>query len=428
MNENKKMFLRIGILVAVLLFIFFSMYQMLYPEWINVLIFVVFLIVSEGFVFALYMDYRKNYHNTLDKDKASFIKAGLKFSEYGSRIDPLVSEIERLNSELDQRDAQIAMMSSYSLQGIILIDSKKNIIYSNAKGNELLHLVESKNTSFIAQIRYAYIKEQIERTFLNNESISKEYLINHKNLSIKTVPSGKKEDLHVLLLIDDLSEKIRLETVKKDFFSYAGHELKTPITILKGYADLIYNNIISGEEAHLAAGKMIEQSDYMNAFVDDMLMLSRLETFTDIPLQKVDLKKTLLDTLSNYEHEILKKEIVLNVYAEDVVMDADSVDIQKLFKNMIENAIKYNVEKGSIEIRLEKHTNQIIFMIKDSGLGIPFEDINRVFERFYRVNQLRKIPGTGLGLSIVKHIVNKYSGHINVESEVNKFTKFTIIL
>lgn len=428
MNDIKKMFLRIGIFVGVLFTIFFTLYQILYPMWINVLIFVVLLIVSEGFIFTLYMDYKKSYVLNLDKDKKSYLKIGMQLSELGSRIDPLITEIERLRLDLNSKDAQISMMSSYSLQGIILIDSKKNIIYSNAKSSELLSLVDSKNASYISQIRFAHIKEQIENTFLTQETTSKTYLIHHKNLSIKTVPSGKKDDLHVLLLIDDLSEKIRLETVKKDFFSYAGHELKTPITILKGYADLIYNHIISGEEAHIAAGKMIEQSDYMNAFVDDMLMLSRLETFTDLPLQNVDLKKTLLDTLDIYSKDIIKKELKVSLYADDIIMEADSIDIQKLFKNMIENAVKYNVEKGTIDIRLEKHTNQMVFSIKDSGLGIPFEDISRVFERFYRVNQLRKIPGTGLGLSIVKHIVNKYNGHINVESEVNKFTKFTIII
>ena len=173
---------------------------------------------------------------------------------------------------------------------------------------------------------------------------------------------------------------------------------------------------------------MVELADYMKGFVDDMLMLSRLETFVDGPIETIDLKKMLLDTLDYYHKSIQEKSIKVELNIDDISFEGDKIDITKLFKNMIENAIKYNKEHGTIKIDLKRNLNQIVFIIEDTGLGIPFKDQDRVFERFYRVNEARKEPGIGLGLAIVKHIVNKYHGHISVESVENEYTKFTIVI
>jgi len=159
-----------------------------------------------------------------------------------------------------------------------------------------------------------------------------------------------------------------------------------------------------------------------------MLMLSRLETFVDGPIETIYLKQMLLDTLEYFDKAIKDKAIKVETDIEDITFEGDKLDFSKLFNNMIENAIKYNKVYGEIKLSLKRTLNQIVFTIYDTGLGIPFKDQERVFERFYRVNEARKQPGTGLGLAIIKHIVNKYHGHISVESKENVYTKFTIVI
>ena len=415
MDLNKKIFIRLGIYVGILLTLFFIVNQILHPEMSNIFVYLIFLATGEILVIALYFEY-KAYFARYDINKQAVDR------------DFLVKELDRLNHELKAKEDQMLFMSSFAGQGIILINHLKEIIYANDTAVNLLHIVDTKDRLFMNRIRHTVIKEQILKTFESKAHEKQNYKIGHKNLNVNTISTEQSKENFVLVIIEDLTDQVQLQNVKKDFFSYAGHELKTPITVLRGYAELIQHEIITGSEAKEVSTKMVELADYMKGFVDDMLMLSRLETFVDGPIETIDLKKMLLDTLDYYHRSIQEKSIKVELNIDDISFEGDKIDITKLFKNMIENAIKYNKEHGTIKIDLKRNLNQIVFIIEDTGLGIPFKDQDRVFERFYRVNEARKEPGTGLGLAIVKHIVNKYHGHISVESVENEYTKFTIVI
>lgn len=415
MDLNKKIFIRLGIYMGLLFTLFFITYQFLHPNLSNFFIFLIFLIVGAGLVAALYFEY-KAYFSRYDINKQVVDR------------DFLVKELDRLNQALKEKDDQMVLMSSFSGQGIVLINHLKEMIYTNDVAIKLLSIVETKSNSFINRIRHTVIKEQISSTFRTKTHESQNYKIGHKNLNIKSISTEQSKENFVLVIIDDLTDQIQLQNVKKDFFSYAGHELKTPITVLRGYAELIQQEIITGSEAKDVSTKMIDLADFMKGFVDDMLMLSRLETFVDGPLEQIELKKLLTETLEYFEKPINDKSIKVETNIEDILIEGDKLDFVKLFKNMIENSIKYNKENGTIKISLKRNLNQIVFVIEDNGVGIPYKDQERVFERFYRVNEVRKEPGTGLGLAIVKHIVNKYHGHISVDSKENEYTKFTIVI
>lgn len=415
MDLNKKIFIRLGIYVGVLLTLFFIVYQIIHPDIRNIYIFLIFLAIAEGLVVALYIEY-KEYFSRYDINKQVVDR------------DFLVKELDRLNQALKTKDDQMLLMSSFAGQGIVLINHLKEMIYTNDIAVKLLSIVETENNLYTNRIRHTVIKEQIQTTYKNKSHENQNYKIGHKNLNIKTIPTEQSKENFVLVIIEDLTDRIQLQNVKKDFFSYAGHELKTPITVLRGYTELIQQEIITGSEAKEVSTKMLELTDYMKGFVDDMLMLSRLETFVDGPIETVELKKLLLETLEYFDKLIKEKSIKVILEIEDITIEGDRLDFSKLFKNMIENAVKYNNEQGSITINLKRNLNQIVFMIEDTGVGIPFIDQERIFERFYRVNEVRKQPGTGLGLAIAKHIVNKYHGHISVESKENTYTKFTIVI
>lgn len=391
--------------------------------------------ISFGFIvlisLIIYLGYKK-YRKILDLKSKEIIKEysqrGIILQNLPTASSQILNEIDRLKKELEVKENQITFMTTHSSQGLILINEKQEIIYVNQSGEEMIGLTNVKESSYIIRIRNQALKSQIEKSFIENKLYSEDYIINQRNLNIKTIPTSSKKSINILVVIDDLSEKINLQTTKKDFFNYAGHELKTPITILKGYAELIYHNIISGEETLEVAAKMIDQADLMGNFVEDMLMLSRLETYKDAPVIQVNLEERLKTVLSSLESFALNKNIILRSYSEPIIIKADPIDIDKMFKNLIENAIKYNYENGTVDIRLEKEQESILITIQNTGDGIDYNDIERIFERFYRVNQIRNIPGTGLGLSIVKHIINKYHGTIHVESKKFVYTRFSIKL
>ncbi len=415
MDLNKKIFIRLAIYVSILLTVFFIVYQILHPEITNIFIYLIFLAVGLGLVWALYIEY-KAYFSKYDIHKQALDR------------DLLIKELDRLNTELKTKDEQMFMMSSFAGQGIILINDKREIIFANESAIKLLNIVDAKTNSYEHRMRHTMIKEQIKKTYQTRQHENHNYKIDYKNLNVKTISTEQNRSNFVLVIIEDLTEKIQLQNVKKDFFSYAGHELKTPITVLRGYAELIQQEIIKGDEAIDISNQMIDLIDFMKGFVDDMLMLSRLETFTGGEKESIDLKKLLLDTLAYYQGAIDDKKIQVDLDIEDVTFEGDRLDFTKLFKNMIENAIKYNKESGQIKVSLKRALNQLVFIIYDTGIGVAVEDQDRIFERFYRVHSSRKEPGTGLGLAITKHIVNKYHGHISIESESNKYTKFTIVI
>jgi two-component system phosphate regulon sensor histidine kinase PhoR len=166
----------------------------------------------------------------------------------------------------------------------------------------------------------------------------------------------------------------------------------------------------------------------MTLLVEDMLMLSRLEQVQTKKYEKKNLNDILNATLENLKPLIVKKNISIVKEESEVTMKCDPHDIQKLFKNLIENAIKYSESDKSIHVMLHKEKKQISFSVKDEGIGISIEHQQRVFERFYRVDKGRLDGGTGLGLAIVKHIAIKYDGHIELTSAIGQGTNIRILM
>jgi len=431
MKVEKVIYIITSLVIGVLLLIYFlvDLASSTNPNQTDIIVFFTFFFLIEALIFYIYHYVRQAYENKVKKERRLFEARVIALRDKENPIEVLTSEVDKLKKDLNSKDSQLSFMMSHTGQGVILIDYNKQINFANPRAYDLLQMIRiNQSKSYIDMIRFVEIKNLIEEVFKSQEPTNKEFMINQKNILVKMVPTGFEHDKHVLVLIDDLSERRSLESIKKDFFNFAGHELKTPITILKGYAELIYHQIIKEQEVKDTALKMINQTSVMTEFVDDMLMLSRLETYTDAPLVDVNLKASLDKVLESLKTFIESKKIKLRMYSEEIIYQADPIDIEKLFKNLIENSIKYNKDQGTIDIRLEKIGQKVIFSIQDSGMGIPKDEKTRIFERFYRISKTRTISGTGLGLSIVKHIVGKYHGTIDVDSVVDKYTRFTISL
>jgi len=237
-------------------------------------------------------------------------------------------------------------------------------------------------------------------------------------------------------MADELQQKMEnlkhLDRVRTDFVANVSHELKTPLTLIKGYIETLQNKAINDKEKSEKFISIIkEHSDRLGYMIDDLLSLSELELSRDcVNRTELDLKEVVDEISLGFGHALAEKSQTLTVstQGDDFNIQADRNKIEQVFVNLIDNAVKYTKESGLIEILLCDQGQTVCLTVQDNGIGIPKEHRARVFERFYRVDKARsrELGGTGLGLSIVKHIVLAHNGKIAIESEPNKGTKVSV--
>ena len=220
--------------------------------------------------------------------------------------------------------------------------------------------------------------------------------------------------------------------VRQEFFSNASHELKTPLTSIRGYIELLQNNMATDENMKKEFLSRIKlEADNMTNLINDILMISRLETKeAEVVMSEVRISPLLQEVCRTLEPLAQKCQVSIKTNCKPLSMTANMQQLRELFNNLITNAVKYNKPGGKVEVTVTSEAKEMVITVADTGVGIAEEDIQRIFQRFYRVDKGRskRVGGTGLGLSIVKHIVNYYDGSIKVESKLGEGSKFTIHL
>ncbi len=224
----------------------------------------------------------------------------------------------------------------------------------------------------------------------------------------------------------------REKKIRQEFFDNASHELKTPLTSIRGYGELLKNGVVADpKQAQECVEHILKETNHMTALITDILMISRLEG-NDVVEEKTNiaLRLTIEEIQKSLEPMALEHNVQLEVQAEDCTVYMSRKHLNQLLSNLISNAIKYNREHGTVDVFLKSERHRLILSVEDSGIGISKEDQKHVFERFYRVDKgrSRKVGGTGLGLAIVKHIVRYYNGTVELVSQENVGTKITISL
>ncbi|MEY8352254.1 ATP-binding protein [Lachnospiraceae bacterium 54-53] len=231
--------------------------------------------------------------------------------------------------------------------------------------------------------------------------------------------------------VKDYLNQIELEKqIRQEFFSNASHELKTPITSIQGYAELLESGIIQDEGQKTDFLMRIKkEAGNMNSLINDILMISRLET-KEAEVLKSDVRLSILldDIIESLKPLAASHEVMIHMDCKPLCIYANGQQMKELFGNLISNAVKYNKPGGQVWVKVTEEDRNVVILVKDNGMGIPKESLGRIFERFYRVEKGRskKQGGTGLGLSIVKHIVNFYHGSITVQSEPDVGTEFIV--
>jgi len=240
------------------------------------------------------------------------------------------------------------------------------------------------------------------------------------------------------IMAGELQQKIenlkQMDRVRTDFVANVSHELKTPLTLIKGYIETLEDRAINDtEKARKFISIIKEHANRLENIIEDLLSLSELELSKDcLNKTEFDLKRLTYEITLSFGYALDTKRHVLSIdqQGNDFRIKADRDKIEQIIVNLIDNAIKYTNEAGQINIYIFEQQNEITITIQDNGMGIPKEDVDRVFERFYRVDKARsrELGGTGLGLGIAKHIVLAHNGQISIESEINKGTKVLVRL
>ena len=365
-------------------------------------------------------------------------------SKRNTEIDGLIQAFDTmtvgLNENLNKvtrQKKQIETILQYMTDGIMAFDLNGNIIHTNSAAITLLGLTGPKN-NFNEIFKSIDLDVNLEKIiYLEDWAKSERKIINVKDKYLKIFFASFKDELErpagAIVLIQDITEHVRLDNMRKEFIADVSHELKTPLTSIMGYAETLANSEYDPEMQEKFLKVINNESIRMTKLVNDLLILSKYDN-EQIECEKIEfnLGELVKSCLENLQIEADKKnqKVECFVTANVPTVKADKDGIERVVLNILSNSIKYTEDGGVIKIYVGFVYNDAYIKIIDNGIGIPEKDLDRIFERFYRVDKARtrKMGGTGLGLSIAKEILDKNNGRIDIKSKVGKGTEVVITI
>lgn len=360
------------------------------------------------------------------------------FFEARGIIQQLSTRLTSVLRKKEESDAALASM----MEGVIAVDSEGRILTANEAAQKLLNIsvVPHTNPNINLVIQNPEFLELIRRILDTHQTVEEEIRLSHKDgaiLQVKGSPllENNRGSIGAVLVFHDTSQLRKLETIRQDFDANVSHELKTPITSIKGFVETLLDGALNDrEDAERFLHIVSKQADRLTAIIEDLLALSRLEqedSSQEIAKEYVSIQELVERSCQACQLKGEEKELsFIRDLEEGMVLYVNPHLIEQALVNLISNAIKYSHERGKIILRAQSNGEDVTISVRDYGVGIPSKDLSRVFERFYRVDRARsrKMGGTGLGLAIVKHIAQAHDGSVSVESGVNQGSTFYIHL
>lgn len=346
-------------------------------------------------------------------------------------INLMTGEMKQKLNEVNRQKREIEAILLHMNDGVIAFDENGNIMHINPAAKDLLEINTEKNFGEIFN-RFNTNINMEAIMYLDNWDEQK-INIGEKTLNVFLASYKDENDLSsgIIAVIQDITEHVKLDNMRKEFVADVSHELKTPITSIMGYADTLQDGDYDKETQQKFLSVISSESRRMADLVSDLLTLSRYDTKRmKREVSEFDLGELAKKCQEKLEIEIERKEQNVECYvtADVPPIRADKNGIERVILNVLSNAIKYTPEQGSIKIYVGFVYNDAYIKVIDNGIGIPREDLTRVFERFYRVDKARsrEMGGTGLGLSIAKEIIEQNKGSIDIKSEYGKGTEVVI--
>ena len=246
-------------------------------------------------------------------------------------------------------------------------------------------------------------------------------------------PQSEDLDMYMLMVATDVTEQVKMAKAKQDFFANASHELKTPLTAISGYSEILSMGKPSEKQLDKCTKEIQDNAIKMKCLIDEMLQLSKMDSqVSGIQKEEISLRNLCEETIDELRIIAKKNNITIKIDGESMVY-GNYKELMMLIKNLVSNAIKYNKPNGEVAVTIEDKDNSVVLKVQDNGIGISKENHEKIFERFYRVDESRGTAftgesSTGLGLSIAKQVVEDHKGTIKIESELGKGTTFIITL
>lgn len=352
-------------------------------------------------------------------------------------IKDQASEINFKIEKLKEQSSAIDFIIYKMEEGMILLDKDMKILSINKSAIKLSNINPNINNLkgiFIFDLFRSFeFKNKIQKA-VNNEEASVSFEIEIKSKIIKvifsSVDQNNKDIGYVVLLVDNTKEKI-LELQRREFSANVSHELKTPLTSINGYAEMIMSGFVREEDTKKFAKVIYDEGNHLLRMIEDIIKIAHLdESEIELEEENIKLNDLIIDIVGILEKKATERNIKINFKSEnDLFIKSNKRLLSELILNLIDNAIKYNKDNGQVNILIKDLLNNFIIEIEDTGIGIDEKEQDRIFERFYTVDKSHnKKDSSGLGLSIVKHIVKILNGEINLKSELGIGSKFTIKL
>lgn len=364
------------------------------------------------------------------------IKSRDEIEDLGLSINYLTEQMSHRINEIKTSTSKFEAVLMSMFEGVMVIDEKGLILLVNDALRKLLIIDEDplgkKPLEIVRNIEIQELADKIVRTESGVESREISLLLpKEKTVQIHATPIRSKNNIKgAVMVFHDITELRRLENVRKDFVANVSHEIRTPVTNIKGYAETLLDGALEDKEhAKEFLNIISEDSNRLTQLVDDLLDLSKIESgnlkFDMRPFDIIQLINRIVIGMTKQKNQ---QDIAIHTNMSDAPLNVkgDEKAIAQVMLNLIDNAIKYNRNNGSVTINVLNAENKVKVEVVDSGIGIPDRDLPRIFERFYRVDKARsrQLGGTGLGLSIAKHIIQAHQSSLNVSSELGRGSTF----
>ena len=339
-------------------------------------------------------------------------------------------QLKKQAAALQKSQDEFAAATASMSEGLILLNDKCTILSINKAATVLLDTDQHCVGQNILTVNRDLELQDVLSKALNGEQneIILDLHDGHYQISASPVISDSTVS-GIALLIFDVTEKENAEQMRREFTANVSHELRTPLHSISGYAELLKNGMVKTGDIRPIASKIYGEAQRMVQLVEDIINLSHLdEGAEDMLREKVDMFEIVKATVQSLEPEAESADVSINMTGEQAVITGVPQLLGGIVYNLCDNAIKYNHKGGRVSINLKSSANEVLLTVSDNGIGIPAEDQNRIFERFYRVDKShsKEVGGTGLGLSIVKHSAKIHNAKISLESTVGKGTTITV--
>lgn len=357
-------------------------------------------------------------------------------------LSPFIRTIERKNKDikeyierLENKEATVSEILRNMNEGLVLIDPELKVLQLNEAAKKLFKASMQANymdMDIVRLTRSQEVSDKLKELVKTHKASSFELMADEDSLKIYLSPIESGSSLTgIIMLVLDVNDEKKAEKLRREFSANVSHELKSPLTSISGYAELIKNGMVKDEDIKKFSGIIFDEAGQMLRLIENIILISKLDEKPELKCEEeVSIKETIDEILDLYKGKIDAKNLSVECHIEEGLKKNVPLGmLSELYRNLISNAIKYNKDGGKIIISAEKRGDNIISKITDTGIGLAKDEIPRIFERFYMVDKgrNRNTNSTGLGLAIVKHIVEDMGGTIDVNSELNKGTTMKVI-